>query len=184
MTGGLVYALRRSVARGNYNREFVRCAAFGEAGSPSFAASAEDPTGISSAWGEIDDDQEELWLRRVLREHVRLTGSPRARRLLNSEARLPLVRLEPVHLPCSIAQTWEPILNRLEQQEIIGTGPSGRASARHSPPPGAPLHDAFDVSVESPVEEAPALDSSNSLRASASSALRGPGARSIAKPAC
>jgi glutamate synthase (ferredoxin) len=123
MTGGLVYALRRSVAKGNYNREFVRCAAFGDPRTPSFNPS-EDGTGVSQAW-EVDEDREESWLRRVLREHVRLTGSPRARRLLSSEALLPLVRLEPVHLPCSIAQTWEPILNRLEQQEIIGSGRGG-----------------------------------------------------------
>ncbi len=131
MTGGLVYALRRSVENGNYNREFVRCAAFGDPGTPSFNVS-EDGTSASQAWSEVDDDREEQWLRRVLREHVRLTGSPRARRLLSSEEPLPLVRLEPVHLPCSIAQTWEPVLNRLEQQEIIGSGQLGAVSARRA----------------------------------------------------
>ncbi|HEV2205512.1 MAG TPA: glutamate synthase-related protein, partial [Candidatus Acidoferrales bacterium] len=128
MTGGLVYAVRRSVERGNYNREFVRCGAFGEDSAPSFAGSVDDAPGIS-AWDDVDDDQEEVWLRRVLREHVQLTGSPRARRMLRSEERLPLVRLEPVHLPCSIAKTWEPILNRLEQQEMIALGFTPEPSA-------------------------------------------------------
>jgi glutamate synthase (ferredoxin) len=128
MTGGLVYALRRSVANGNYNREFVRCAAFEPEDAPSFAGSIEYGAGISAS-DDVDDDQEELWLRRVLREHVRLTGSPRARRMLNSDERLPLARLEPVHLPCSIAKTWEPILNRLEQQETIALGGHERPSA-------------------------------------------------------
>jgi hypothetical protein len=31
---------------------------------------------------------------------------------------LPLVRIEPVHLPCPISQTWEPIIARLERQEV------------------------------------------------------------------
>jgi len=103
MTGGLVYGLRHSLATGTYNREFVRCEAIDTKG--------ED-------W--LLDDQEELWVRRVLAEHLRLTGSVRARRLLATEAQLPLVRLEPVHLPCAIAHTWAPILNRLEQQDLSG----------------------------------------------------------------
>jgi glutamate synthase (ferredoxin) len=135
MTGGLVYALRRSVANRNYNREFVRCAAFGEGAATSFAAPAEDGANVPHAWEEVDEDREELWLRRVLREHVRLTGSPRARRLLASADLLPLVRLEPVQLPCSIARTWEPILNRLEQQEIVGMGEAGEVTARRPQPP-------------------------------------------------
>ena len=131
MTGGLVYVLRRSVLEENYNREFVRCAAFEDHAVLSFAESSDDATRMSSAWIGVDDDQEESWLRHALREHARLTGSPRARRMLNSDARLPLVRLEPVHLPCSIAQTWEPILNRLEQQEMIALGlPAGGSRRR------------------------------------------------------
>jgi glutamate synthase (ferredoxin) len=111
MTGGLIYARRNSLRAGNYNREFVHCAALEASNAESLAA---------STMGAIDEDQEESWLRHVLREHVRLTASPRAKRMLNSDAPLPLVRLEPVHLPCSIAQTWAPILNRLEQEEIVG----------------------------------------------------------------
>ncbi|HTU32817.1 MAG TPA: glutamate synthase large subunit [Candidatus Acidoferrum sp.] len=137
MTGGLVYAPDRSVAKRNYNPEFVRCPAFEEQNPPSFATSTEDASGMP-AWSEVDDDQEDLWLRRVLREHVRLTGSPRARRLLNSTARLPLVRLEPVHLPCSIAKTWEPILNRLEQQEMIALAAAEKGSSLRVRVPAVP----------------------------------------------
>jgi glutamate synthase (ferredoxin) len=180
MTGGLVYTLRRALANGNYNREFVRCAAFEDEGAESFAASAEDGAGIS-AWGDVDDDQEESWLRRVLREHVRLTGSPRARRLLNSEAPLPLVRLEPVHLPCSIAQTWEPILSRLEQQEIAGAGGSGRASGRRSQSNDSLLRDTADA-----MTGAGATGIVNSICPAASNSriVPEPGTNRIAKPAC
>ena len=127
MTGGLVYAFDRSVAKRRYNRDFVRCPAFDDESAPAFAVAAADAAGMS-AWSEVDDDQEDLWLRRVLREHVRLTGSPRARRMLNSATRVPLARLEPVHLPCSIAKTWEPILNRLEQQEMVVLGRPEKSS--------------------------------------------------------
>jgi glutamate synthase (ferredoxin) len=165
MTGGLVYALRPPAANRNYNREFVRCEALGDPATASLAAQGqEDSAAAPHAWGEIDEDQEDLWLRRVLREHVRLTGSPRARRLLASEDRPPLVRLEPVSLPCSIAHTWEPILNRLEQQEIIGIGDLGRVRSRR---PRAVPH----------------LAAESSRAAHASSGITAaPGADSIAKP--
>jgi glutamate synthase (ferredoxin) len=122
MTGGLVYTLRGSLAGGRYHRESVRCAAL------------EDPDADFScaASGAIDNDQEEFWLRRVLHEHVRLTGSPRARRLLRPDARLPLFRLEPRHLPCAIAETWAPIVARLERQRAVDLGVPERAEARHS----------------------------------------------------
>ncbi len=100
MTGGLVYALRSSLSHDCYNRDFVRIAT------------------SDGRRQERMDELEEAWLRRVLREHLQLTGSPRARRLLKSLAPLPLVRLEPVQLPCPIEQTWAPILSRLERQEI------------------------------------------------------------------
>ena len=141
MTGGLVYTLRSSLSAGNYNREFVRCEA------------VDDKT---EDW--LVDEQEETWLRRVLAEHVRLTGSPRAQRLLKADAQLPLVRLEPVHLPCSIAQTWEPILGRLEQREIS----DARLPSPSSAPALDPLHDTLGKAVR-----AQAHDS-----------------HSIAKPAC
>jgi glutamate synthase domain-containing protein 2/glutamate synthase domain-containing protein 1/glutamate synthase domain-containing protein 3 len=104
MTGGLVYTLRGSLSRDCYNREFIHCAAI----EGQRASRTDDRLG----------DQEEAWLRRVLREHLQLTDSPRARRLLKSNAPLPLVRLEPVHLPCPIVQTWAPILSRLERQDL------------------------------------------------------------------
>jgi glutamate synthase (ferredoxin) len=87
MTGGLVYALRKSLAATDYNSEFVRTA-------------------------EIEEP-ERAWLRQALMEHVRLTESPKARRLLRySSSSFMLVRLQPVSLPCAIEQTWAPILSR------------------------------------------------------------------------
>jgi len=91
MTGGLVYALRKSLAATDYNSEFVR------------RAEIEEP--------------ERGWLRQALTEHVRLTGSPKARRLLKSSSSFMLVRLEPVSLPCSIQQTWAPILSRWRKRD-------------------------------------------------------------------
>jgi len=92
MTGGLVYALRKSLAATDYNSEFVR------------------PVEI--------EVPERAWLRQTLLEHVRLTDSPKARRLLRySSSSFLLVRLQPVSLPCSVAQTWEPILARWRKQK-------------------------------------------------------------------
>ncbi|HKU20415.1 MAG TPA: glutamate synthase large subunit [Terriglobales bacterium] len=88
MTGGLAYVLRDSA--GAFNQESVRLL-------------------------EVEMT-ERRWLRQVLRHHVRLTGSPRAMTLL-SDFNLPLLRVEPVHPPCSAAETWAPILERLQQQE-------------------------------------------------------------------
>jgi glutamate synthase domain-containing protein 2/glutamate synthase domain-containing protein 1/glutamate synthase domain-containing protein 3 len=108
MTGGLTYILRDALTGDNCNHEFVRCAEIGD--------------GVG--------DQEEGWLRLLLQEHFRLTGSQRARRLLTSTHSLPLVRLEPVHLPCAIAETWAPFLARpairqedAEVSEVVGPLP-------------------------------------------------------------
>lgn len=92
MTGGLTYVLHNALLDDGYNREFVKCA------------------GI--------DEQEEEWLRRALNEHLRLTGSPRARRWLESGAPVRLARLEPVQVPCPIAQTWAPIVARWEKRKV------------------------------------------------------------------
>ncbi len=170
MTGGLVYALERSIADGNYNREFVRCAAFEEDRAPLFTVPADSDSGLP-AWGDVDEEQEESWLRRVLREHVRLTGSPRARRMLNSAARLPLVRLQPLHLPCSIAKTWEPILNRLEQQEKIALGGAEKSSGPRMHVPAAPV----GASMGSERERA-------SARAATANSASSTGTDSVAKP--
>ena len=91
MTGGLAYVMRDSLAAEGYNGEFVRRAPI--------------------------NSQEAAWLRRVLREHFRLTGSRRAA-LLVSQMELPLVRVEPVELPCSISQTWAASVARLDQRGI------------------------------------------------------------------
>ncbi|MGA6953733.1 MAG: glutamate synthase-related protein, partial [Candidatus Acidiferrales bacterium] len=71
---------------------------------------------------------EDEWLRHILREHFHLTNSPRARRLLESALPLPLVRLQPVHLPCSIAETWSPFLQRRESQPAATTSQQDSAT--------------------------------------------------------
>jgi len=93
MTGGLAYVLPDSLHEKGYNREFIRSAAIGA--------------------------EEEEWLRRALKEHLRLTESPRARRLLRAAGPLPIVRMEPVHVPCPVAHTWAPVLSRWEKREVI-----------------------------------------------------------------
>jgi glutamate synthase domain-containing protein 2/glutamate synthase domain-containing protein 1/glutamate synthase domain-containing protein 3 len=89
MTGGLAYLLRDSIGGYGYNQHSVRLSPI--------------------------EVREEVWLRRVLRKHVRLTGSPRAMVLLNSSAPLPFLRVEPLVLPCTIAQTWAPVLTRFRR---------------------------------------------------------------------
>jgi glutamate synthase domain-containing protein 3 len=95
MTGGLAYILKECLPEGAYSREFVRCA---------------NPDGLEPA--------EEARVRAALEEHVRRTASPRGMRILQTKGPLPLVRLEPVHLPCSFAQTWAPIWARLESKPL------------------------------------------------------------------
>ena len=112
MTGGLTYIWNDSLLTTDYHREFVRP-------------------------GEIAAREEE-WLRAVLREHHNLTESPIAERMLSSKKPLPLVRLEPVNLPCSIEQTWASIRFRTddapapplafaESLPMNGSQPSGHA---------------------------------------------------------
>src|ERR1700693_793020 len=86
MTGGLAYLLRDSIGAHVHNDQSVRIVPL--------------------------DLTEELWLRRILRRHERLTGSPRAAQLLRSDRTLPFSRVEPLSLPCSIAETWDAILTR------------------------------------------------------------------------
>jgi hypothetical protein len=57
-------------------------------------------------------DEEDEWLRLLLGEHARLTGSPHAKRLLRSAISLPLMRIEPIRLPCALEETWAPFLSR------------------------------------------------------------------------
>ncbi len=105
MTGGLTYILRDALTGDNCNREFVRCAEIGDGAG----------------------EQEESWLRALLQEHFRLTGSQRARRLLQSTHLLPLVRLEPVQLPCAIADTWAPFLTQPNTRNETEVPEVGRA---------------------------------------------------------
>jgi len=67
------------------------------------------------------EPHEEQSLRRILRRHLQLTGSPRAAGLLSCSA-LPLLRVEPVMPPCSIEDTWAPILSRLAAEEARSYG--------------------------------------------------------------
>jgi glutamate synthase domain-containing protein 3 len=87
MTGGLLYQPEEYANLWFLNQEFVEHASCSE--------------------------KEELLLRRVLMKHCLMTGSPRAAVLLNSTQPLPMVRFQPKHLPCSVTQTWEPLLPRL-----------------------------------------------------------------------
>jgi len=108
MTGGLAYAVPESFAPGGYNEGFVRAAAI--------------------------EEQEEIWLRRALEEHLRQTESPRTRRLLQAGATLPLMRLQPVNMPCPVAQTWALVLARWENRKgtSIRLLPSARAGESQS----------------------------------------------------
>jgi glutamate synthase (ferredoxin) len=97
MTGGLAYILEPRVSESIYNREFVRVAEVGSA--------------------------EDEWLRLLLAEHFRLTGSPQAKRLLRSPSSLPLARLEPLLRPCPPADTWAPFLARFDSPQTHDRGP-------------------------------------------------------------
>ena len=97
MTGGLAYVLPDSLTEHGYNQQSVRLEAL-------------------EVW-------ERSWLRRVLRKHLRLTGSPRAAHWLNTGLALPFVRVEPVQQPCAIAETWAPILARMKKSELPFTIP-------------------------------------------------------------
>ena len=97
MTGGLAYLIHPVAYENQHriNRESVRIAKI--------------------------EAQEEQWLRRILQRHVELTGSPHASGLLYYSA-LPLVRIEPVQPPCSVEESWAPILSRLAAIEARGYG--------------------------------------------------------------
>jgi glutamate synthase domain-containing protein 2/glutamate synthase domain-containing protein 1/glutamate synthase domain-containing protein 3 len=88
MTGGLAYVLRAE-AEDVLHREFVGLA-------------------------DIESD-EQLWLRCVLEAHQHFTESPRATRLLSRRGALPLVRVQPVHFQGTIADSWKPVLERLQR---------------------------------------------------------------------
>jgi glutamate synthase (ferredoxin) len=100
MTGGLAYLMRDSIGGYGYNQQSVRLTAV--------------------------EVREEVWLRRVLRKHLRLTGSPRAATLLNSDAPLPFLRLEPLVLPCTVADTWAAILARFKRLPVSAQEPAAK----------------------------------------------------------
>lgn len=99
MTGGLAYLLRAD-ANDYFNDERLN----------------RDSVRFATLEGS-----EEQWLRRILRRHLQLTGSPRAAELLQY-SRLPLNRVEPLSPPCSIEDTWASILTRLTAEEARGYG--------------------------------------------------------------
>jgi glutamate synthase (ferredoxin) len=115
MTGGLAYLLRDSLAGHVHNNQSVRVVPI--------------------------ELKEELWLRRVLLKHERLTGSSRTAQLLRSERPLPFSRVEPLSTPCSIAETWDAILQRF---------------GRHKAP-------SFDVSRMVPVDGLPSYRKQRAL---------------------
>jgi glutamate synthase (NADPH/NADH) large chain/glutamate synthase (ferredoxin) len=88
MTGGLIYMPADCLDPDPCNREFVR---------------AEDCS--------IEETNS---LRLVLQKHRELTGSPYAEALLKSGEQVAFTRLQPVRLACPVAETWAPILRRLQ----------------------------------------------------------------------
>jgi glutamate synthase domain-containing protein 2/glutamate synthase domain-containing protein 1/glutamate synthase domain-containing protein 3 len=107
MTGGLAYVLRAEV-EDVLNLDFV---------------------GVHEVEAE-----EEAWLRRVLEEHVQFTASPRASRLLSRRNGLPFVRVQPVHLQATVADTWKPVLARLTRTDnlLVGHGSQDPQAALHA----------------------------------------------------
>jgi len=99
MTGGLAYLLCNNAddptSQDLMNRDSVRFAAL--------------------------ESQEEQWLRRILHRHVQLTASPRAADIL-SRSSLPLLRVEPVTPPCSVEETWAPVVACLAAEEARSYG--------------------------------------------------------------
>src|SRR2546425_3763398 len=96
MTGGLAYVLRAE-ADDVLHRDFVTLTDL--------------------------DSQEEIWLRRALEEHVHLTASPRAARLLSRRGALQLMRVQPVHFQGTIEATWSSILAQLKHRQAILPAP-------------------------------------------------------------
>ncbi len=107
MTGGLAYVLRAEV-EDVLNLDFV---------------------GVHEV-----DAEEEAWLRRVLEEHVQFTASPRASRLLSRRNGLPFVRVQPVHLQATVADTWKPVMARLTRTEnlFVASGSADSPAALHA----------------------------------------------------
>jgi hypothetical protein len=87
MTGGLTYVLEEHLKDTSLNSGFVRV--------------------------EPCSEYEKRGVRRLLLKHHRLTGSPLASALLELSS-LPIVRVEPLKLPCTVEEIWAPVLGRLK----------------------------------------------------------------------
>jgi len=107
MTGGLAYVLRAETDE-LLRRDFV---------------SLQDIT-----------IEEEVWLRRVLEEHVRYTGSPRASRLLGRRNAVPLLRVQPLTFQGSLESVWNPLLEQLNERPSVFAAGAGAAASQ------MPLH--------------------------------------------
>jgi glutamate synthase (ferredoxin) len=100
MTGGLAYLLTDYASAKSCNQDFVRLA-------PCTA-------------------NEEQAVRQLLIRHWTLTRSDRAALLLASGLRLPITRLQPLVLPCSVDDTWRPVLHRFERAAMTGLNSPSR----------------------------------------------------------
>jgi glutamate synthase domain-containing protein 2/glutamate synthase domain-containing protein 1/glutamate synthase domain-containing protein 3 len=100
MTGGLTYVLTDRVSINSCNADFVRL--------------------------EPPSAEEEQAVRQLLIRHWMLTRSDRAALLLASGMRLPITRMQPLALPCPVAETWKPILQRFERAALSGLRSSHR----------------------------------------------------------
>jgi len=107
MTGGLAYVLRVE-AEEVLHRDFVTL--------------------------EEVEPLEEEWLRRALEEHVRVTSSPRATRMLSRRGTFPLVRVQPVHFQGTVEATWKPVLRQMQPQGQIFVAPIAAPLARTAIP--------------------------------------------------
>lgn len=110
MTGGLTYLLSDYVSASTYNTEFVQLA-------PCTAA-------------------EEQAVRQLVIRHWMLTRSDRAALLLASGLRLPIARMQPLVLPCSVTDTWKPTLQRFEHaalSSLYSSGPLIKKNVREFP---------------------------------------------------
>jgi glutamate synthase domain-containing protein 3 len=128
MTGGLAYVLREHLQAGVWNSQSVALAAV--------------------------EEQERGWLQQALAQHWRLTGSPVGHRLgLNSLGQL-FARIQPIHLPCAVSETWAPVLERLKtadkhaekarRRPAIGQAPWPISSAQGTKPRPQDLIPALD----------------------------------------
>jgi len=69
----------------------------------------------------IKNDEDE-WLRILLKEHVRHTDSPRAKHFLSKHGLLPLMRVQPNHFSGSIEATWRPVLELISRRTRVSQG--------------------------------------------------------------